>query len=224
MKSTDNVLTKLPYFAELVPQVQDEIVRSAIRVCYEPDEVVLLEGMPAKGMYVVEAGWLKVVKTSPEGREQVLRFLGPGEVFNAIGVFAELPISATVIALESATAWMLERESLLRLVDQHPQIAKVIMRSLARRVVHLVSMVEDLSLRTVEARLARYLVEQAETAATVHRQRWATQSEMAARLGTVLDVLNRALHGLADQGLIRVERHQIQILNMEGLREKAMLT
>jgi CRP-like cAMP-binding protein len=91
-------------------------------------------------------------------------------------------------------------------------------------VVHLVSMVEDLSLRSVEARLARYLIEQAETATTVHRQRWATQSEMAARLGTVLDVLNRALNRLADEGLIRVERHQIHILDMDALREKAMLT
>jgi CRP-like cAMP-binding protein len=224
MEPTETILKTLPYFAELEPGVQDAIARSAFRARFGRDEVVQLEGTPTTGMVVVESGWLKVVKSSLEGREQILRFLGPGEAFNAIGIFADLPNSATVVALEPTTVWVLERHTLLGLLDRYPQMAKVIMQSLARRVVHLVSMVEDLSLRSVEARLARYLIEQAETATTVHRQRWATQSEMAARLGTVLDVLNRALNRLADEGLIRVERHQIHILDMDALREKAMLT
>jgi CRP-like cAMP-binding protein len=224
MEPTETILTTLPYFAGLEPAVQEAIARSAFRARYGRDEVVQLEGTPTMGMVVVESGWLKVIKSSLEGREQILRFLGPGEAFNAIGIFADLPNPATVVALEPTTVWVLERHTLLALLDRYPQMAKVIMQSLARRVVHLVSMVEDLSLRSVEARLARYLVERAETATTVHRQHWATQSEMAARLGTVLDVLNRALHRLVDEGLIRVERRQIHILDMDALREKAMLT
>jgi CRP/FNR family transcriptional regulator len=224
MEPTEKNLTSLPYFAELEPAVQAAIARSAFRARYGREEVVLIEGTPTTGLYVVESGWLKVVKSSPQGREQILRFLGPGEAFNAIGIFADLPNPATVVALEPTTVWVLERDTLLALIDRYPQMAKVIMQSLARRVAHLTVMVEDLSLRSVEARLARYLIEQAETSATVHRQRWATQSEMAARLGTVLDVLNRAMHRLADEGMIRVERHQIHILDMDGLRAKAMLT
>ena len=80
---------------------------------------------------------------------------------------------------------------------------------------HLLDLVEDLSLRTIEARLARTLLERA-TAGTLHRHRWATQTEMAARLGTVPDVLSRALRKLADEGLVQVSRHQIQILDREG--------
>ena len=75
-------------------------------------------------------------------------------------------------------------------------------------------------LRSVEARLARLLLEQAE-GESVQRRRWATQSEMASRLGTVPDVVNRALRKLAEQGLIHVERHQIQILDQEGLQAVA---
>ena len=224
MEPTETILETLPYFAELEPGVQEAIARSAFRARFGRDEVVQLEGTPTTGMYVVENGWLKVVKSSLEGREQILRFLGPGEAFNAIGIFADIPASATVIALEPSEVLVLERETLLSLINRHPQMAKVIMQSLARRVVHLVSMVEDLSLRTVEARLARYLLEQAEDATTIERQRWATQSEMAARLGTVLDVLNRALHRLADEGLIEVARHQIRILDVAGLKDRAMLT
>lgn len=222
MESMREMLASVPYFGELEPSALEALARMAVRRRYSQDEVVLLEGAPASAMYLVEDGWLKVVKVSVEGREQILRFLGPGEVFNAVGIFADLPNTATVVALEPAVLWVLDRERLLQVLDRHPEVARIIMQGLARRVVHLVSMVEDLSLRSVEARLARYLVEAAEGTDAVPRQRWATQTELAARLGTVLDVLNRALHRLADEGLIRVERHQIEILDPAGLRAKAM--
>ncbi len=83
-------------------------------------------------------------------------------------------------------------------------------------------MVEDLSLRSVEARLARLLLAQTHTN-ILPRHRWATQAEIASRLGTVPDVINRALRSLAQEGLIKVERHQIQLLNKAGLETKAGL-
>jgi CRP/FNR family transcriptional regulator len=93
-------------------------------------------------------------------------------------------------------------------------------KDLASKVMHLVQMVEDLSLRSVEARLARLLLEQA-VGEVLLRQRWDTQSEMAARLGTVPDMVNRALRKLVEDRLILVERHQIQILDREGLKVAA---
>lgn len=217
-----DTFSSVPYFADLDADALRSIAGTVIRRNYKPDQVVFLEGEPCAGLYLVEDGWLKAVKVSAEGREQVLRFIGPGEAFNEIGVFADTHNPATVVALEPATIWMIRRESMLRLLEEQPGVARSVIQNLARRVFHLVSLVEDLSLRTVEARLARHLLERAEASA-VQRERWATQAEMAARLGTVLDVLNRALHGLADDGLIEIERHQIQILDREGLREKAML-
>ncbi len=216
------IVSSVPYFADLEADLLNSVAQAAIRRDYGSDQVIFLEGQPCTGLYLVESGWLKVVKASVEGREQVLRFIGPGEVFNEIGVFADTHNPATVIALEPATVWIIHRESMLQLLEKQPGIVRSVIQNLARRVFHLVSLVEDLSLRTVEARLARHLLERAEASA-VPRKRWATQTEMAARLGTVLDVLNRALHGLADEGLIEIERHQIQILDREGLREKAML-
>lgn len=94
------------------------------------------------------------------------------------------------------------------------------MKDLAGRVQHLIRLVEDLSLRSVEARLARLLLEQAQ-GESVTRRRWATQAEMAARIETVTDVLNRALRKLAEEGMILVERHQIQILDRDGLALKS---
>ena len=215
-------LSALLYFAELDPATLKTVAQTAIRREYETGQVVFWEGEPCAGLYVVQGGWLKVVKLSPDGREQVLRIVSAGETFNEVSVFTTAPNPATVVALEPSTVWIIQRKVMLRLLDQHPGMARCILQNLAEHVLYLVSLIEDLSLRTVEARLARHLLERA-TEGTLPRRRWATQAEMAARLGTVLEVLNRALQRLVAEGLIEVERHQIRIVDREGLEARAML-
>ncbi|NJN43837.1 MAG: Crp/Fnr family transcriptional regulator [Anaerolineae bacterium] len=196
--------------------MQAQVARLAFRREYNSEQTIFWEGDPCHGLYIVETGWLKVFKLSPAGREQVLHFLGPGETFNALSVFTGAPNPATVVALESSVVWLIRRETMLQLLDEHPPLARLVIQDLADRLLHMMSLVEDISLRTVEARLARFLLEQS-AGETIQRQRWATQAEMASRLGTVPDVLNRALRKLAEEGLIEVSRHQIQILNPDGL-------
>ena len=218
-----NALSSVPYFTRLDPVLIETIARQMKIEHFDAGQVVFLEGDRDVALNVVHTGWLKAVKTSPDGREQILQFIGPGEVFNAISVFVESANSATVIALEPTTIWFIQQDVILKLLDQHPEIGRIIIQRLAERVQQLIQMVEDLSLRTIEARLARYLIEQS-TEDQLARPRWATQAEMANRLGTVPDVLNRALRNLAKEDLIRVERHQIQILDLHGLEVKAGLS
>lgn len=217
-----DLLSSIPYFVHVDANTLAAIAQSAVRMSYQANQVVLMEGEPSSGLFVVQEGWLKSVKTSPEGREQVMRVVGPGDVFNAIGALASPTNPGTVIALETATVWILQRETLLRLLDEYPDLAWMMIQALAERVQRLMSQVEDLSLRSVEARLARLLLEEA-TEESFERRRWDTQSEMAARLGTVLDVLNRALRRLAADNVIKVERQRIIILDQERLTEIADL-
>lgn len=180
--------------------------------------MVLIEGEPCAGLYIVESGWLKAIKIGLDGREQALQTLKPGDVFNAISVFTDALNQATVAALETSAVWMVRREVLLNLLEEHPPLARQMIQELAGKVLqYLIRLVEDLSLRSVEARLTRLLLEQAE-GESVQRRRWATQAEMASRLGTVPDVVNRALRKLSEKEIIHVERHQIQILDKEGLK------
>ena len=215
-------LEAVSYFSELDRSSLQSIAKAAVRHDYDAGQVAFVEGDACAGLYFVQDGWLKIVRLSSDGREQILRVVGPGEVCNEVGVFACRPNPATGIALDETSVWIIESETILRLLDQIPGLACTVTRGLAERVLHLLDLVEDLSLRTIEARLARILLERA-TAGTLHRYRWATQTEMAARLGTVPDVLSRALRKLADEGLVRVSRHQIQILDREGLRRKAQV-
>jgi CRP/FNR family transcriptional regulator len=213
-----DILKAVSYFSSLNDAALNLVAQSAIRRVYDAEQVILIEGEPCTGLYVVESGWLKAVKIGLDGREQVLQALKAGDVFNGISVFTDVPNQATVTALETSIVWIVQREALLMLMDEHPALARHVVKDLAGRVMHLIRMVEDLSLRSVEARLARLLLEQSD-GESVQRRRWATQAEMASRLGTVPDVLNRALRKLAEEGIIHVERHQIQILDKERLKE-----
>jgi CRP/FNR family transcriptional regulator len=151
-----------------------------------------------------------------DGREQILQLLGKGDVFNAVSVFIGVPNPASVTALESTRLWMIRRDVMLKLLDSHPDMARPIIQDLAGRVTHLIALVEDLSLRTVEARLARLILELSD-GDKVHRKKWATQAELASRLGTVPDVVSRTLRKLSDRGLIQMGRPEIQILDRPKL-------
>lgn len=222
LPSDPRLFAAVSYFAGLDQATLASLASLSVDRCYTAGQVVLLEGEPCTGLSIIESGWLKVVKIGLDGREQVLQILQPGETFNMISVFTDSPNQATVTALEPARVWTVPRDVLLRLLDEQPGFARQVIADLAGRVMHLVRMVEDLSLRPVEARLARLLLEQAR-GAVVTRRRWATQAEIAARLGTVPDVVNRLLRKLAAAGLIQVERQQIRLLDAEKLRQVAQI-
>ncbi|MBX7212989.1 MAG: Crp/Fnr family transcriptional regulator [Thermoflexales bacterium] len=213
-------LARLPEFHDLGEAALIELAQGASWREYVPDEVVFLEGDPAAGLFLLSFGWLKVVKGSAEGREQVLRLLGPGETFNEIGAFTRRPTPATAIALEHAGAWQLRQNAVMDLARREPDLAQRMIESMADRIVDLVNLVADLSLRTVSGRLARLLIEDA-VGDVVARRRWETQGELASRLGTVPDVVQRALRGLEAERLIATSRQEIRILNRAGLEKLA---
>jgi CRP/FNR family transcriptional regulator len=209
-----------PFFKGLDEQTLNDLARDAVWREHAAGEVIFLEGDASPGLYHLHSGWLKAVKTSPEGREQVLRFIGPGETFNEIGAFANQPNPATAIALEAAGVWLLRREAVVRVLRERPEVATRVIENMATRVIDLVNLVADLSLRPVTARLARLLLDGA-TGDVLHRPRWYTQAELAARLGTVPDVIQRAMRGLEAEGIITVERQLIRIRNRAALEKLA---
>lgn len=206
--------------AESSAATRDAIFAGAVQRCFQPGEIVFLEGQPCAGLYIVESGWLKGVITSPLGREQVVRLAGPGEMVNETGAVVGGPNLVTFQALEAATVWVIERRRVIALMEDYPDFCKIITRNLAERVVQLLQLVEDLSLCNVEGRLARLLLDRS-TEDVVHRRRWSTQAEMAAYIGTTPEVINRVLNDMVAEGLIHVERHKIQIYDRCALERKA---
>ncbi|MDF1519226.1 MAG: Crp/Fnr family transcriptional regulator [Brevefilum sp.] len=183
----------------------------------EKDEIILLEGDLSDQLIFVERGWIKSEKTSKEGRQQTLRFIGPMEVINEYSVFSEEPNAATIIALEKANIYYLNKSDVKVLLVQSSSFARAVIVNLAKRIQILLNHVENLSLYSVEQRLARYLLDEAKDG-IVRRQTWKTQAEIAAHLGTVVDVVNRILQKFERQGLISISRKQFKILDNDSLK------
>jgi len=211
-------LRLIPYFKGFDDSMLDDLARDSVWREYNSGEVVFFEGDESLGLHYLQSGWLKVVKTSLEGREQVLTFLSAGETFNEIGALANRPNPATAIALEPAGVWLLRRDTIRRLMRERPDFVERVIENMSDRVVELVTLVADLSLRSVTGRLARLLLDDAE-GDVLHRPRWYTQAELASRLGTVPDVVQRAMRGLEVDGVISVERHQIKIRDRAALEK-----
>lgn len=205
-------LRSQPYFKTLAEDDLKKLVRTLIERTYDKDEIVFLEGEPCQGLYIVREGMVKVYKLSSEGREQILAFSGAGRSFNEVAVFDGGPSPANVSASEPTTVWIVPRTAIINLIEQNPQVALAIIQNLGTRLRHLVGLVEDLSLRQVTARLAKLLLETAS-----QQEHVLTQQEMAARLGTVREMIGRSLRQLEARGFISIEHGRIVIVDREGL-------
>jgi CRP/FNR family transcriptional regulator len=177
---------------------------------------VLLEGAASSVLYVVQAGRVKLFKTSPKGREQVLRLLRPGEMFNEVAVFDEGPNPASAQAIVDCRLFLLRRRDLLRFMSERPSIAIAVTRSFARRLREALELVEDLAFRDVTSRVAKILLN-GQTGAP--RAPWLTQELLAAMAGSRREVVGRALKALSQEGAIRLERGRIHVLD-RGLLER----
>ena len=220
MAVTIQTLSKLSFFSRLDNDVLSEIAPYIQERTFSPGQVVILEGEPCQAAYFVARGVVRTHRLSPEGREHVLAYLGPGEPFSLVPALDGGPHLAAVDAVTDTTLYTIPCERFQRIMRDHPEVALAVMEHLAAEVRRLSDMVEDLALHTVRTRLARFLLSQAD--GTQPSIRW-TQEEVAAQIGTVRDVVGRALRAFADDGLIRRERGRLVVMDRAGLEREAMM-
>jgi CRP/FNR family transcriptional regulator len=223
------ILSKLPLFSRLGDDALLEIAPYIQERTFSPGQVIVLEGEPCQAVYLVAQGVVRTGRLSPEGREQVLAYLGPGEPFNLVPALDGGPTLATVDAVTDTRLYTISCERLREIMRDHHGVALAVMERLGAEVRRLSDMVEDLALHTVRTRLARFLlthasVELSEVAeGTQPSERW-TQEEIAAQIGTVRDVVGRALRTFADDGLIRRERGRLVVVDRARLEHAAMMS
>ena len=216
------LLRRTPYLHS-VPASDVQALATRLRERhYQAGDVIFRKGDRSEGLAVVLRGRVRTVTTSPEGREQVLKMFGPGRTFADIAVFDDEPQPAEAIAVLESTVVFIPQAELLDLLRQHPDAAIEVIRLFASRLRAYKQMVEDLSLRTVVARVARLLVDRARGAQTLVEESATsnpeyTQDEIAALVGSVREVVQRALKTLDHAGLIHMTRGRIHIIDVEAL-------
>jgi len=210
-------LKSILYFSDLGLAELESIRKLVFEKTTDRAEMVLLEGESAANLYFVASGAVKVFKTSAEGKEQILSIVRPGESFNDVPIFDGGPNPASARTMGPVLLYGIKKNDMEAILRDHPQIALNVIKVLARRVRHLVSLVEDLSFRRVISRVAKILLEH--IGGEMGRGPRLTQQEMAAMAGTAREVVGRSLKALEEEGAIKVNRHRIVITDKEALQK-----
>ena len=210
-----------PFFDSLARDELTQIAARAVPRAFAAGEMLYLEGEPSAGLWMIERGGIKVYKLNPEGAELILHLLGPGETFNEISAVDGGPNPAHAAAMSDATCWLLPSEVVIEALKLYPGLALAVIGKLAARVRLLVGRMEDLTLYPAAARLARFLLQQAD--APARASAGVTRAAIAAHLATTPETVSRLLRSFEEAGAIRFDRHHIVILNPAVLRAIALL-
>ncbi len=215
------LLLRVPYFAQLPSAALEPLAEQAQQRNFEPGEMIFGETEASGGLWLVEAGSVKIFKLTPDGREHVLHVLGPGDTFNDIAALDGGHNPANAGAASRVRAWVIPTTVLQAALSSDHSLALAVIAGLAQRVRHLVDQIEDLALRSVTGRLARFILEQAENPALAAPA--VTRALIAAHLATTPESVSRALRVLEQSGAIRFDRHRILITKADLLRDLALI-
>jgi len=205
-------LDKVELFAGLDAAQLEQLARSAQLRTYARGTIIVSEGDPALGLFVVQQGALKVYLMDEHGREVTLSLLHPGDYFGELALLDEAPRSASVATLERSELLQISRAAFLGLLDSHPTCARVLMRNLVARIRSLTDNVRALALVDVFGRIARLF----ESLAVPHEDHWVierklTQQDIANLVGASREMVNRILRDLVIGGYITMDHHQIAL-------------
>ncbi len=210
-KQKIRVLRGNEYFDDLPEPMLKDIAEHMHMREYQRGEVLFWEGDPCDGLFIVEQGSAKIFRLSPQGRQYIVRILQEGDTFAEVPAFDEGTNPVNVEALETTRMWVINSKKLHELVMAHPMFAQKVLVNFGRMLRGMVRMVSEMAFYQVTHRLARLIAEMPQDKSAPH---W-TQEQLAARLGTVREVVARSMKELERSGAIRVEDKRIQIMNRE---------
>lgn len=217
-------LQKVPLFADLSDTEIKFLAQRAVPRQFSPGELIFSEGEPCAGLWVIEAGRVRIFKSSPTGREQVLAIEAPGNSVAELPVFDGGNYPASAAAVDDTTLLFVSKQEFHSLCLVHPKVALKVLRVVGKRLRTLVAIIEELSFTTVRSRLISLLLRLArqgsKTAAGVEIQLPASNQELAAQIGTVRELVSRNMSRLQAEGLIRIEGRSVIIPDLPALESQ----
>lgn len=218
------VLRKVSLFSSLSEQEFAFLASHLLQRKYSSGELIFSEGDVCAGLYVVQAGNVRIFKSSAGGREQVLSIDGPGSSIAELPVFDGGSYPASAQAVSDCTLLFFSRQDFQTLCMQHPEVALKVLKVVGARLRRLVGIIEELSFTTVRHRLIALLVQLGKTEGIRDHNRDAValtlpsnNSELAAQIGTVRELVSRNLSRLQAEGLIEVDNRKLEIPSLQRL-------
>src|SRR5262245_16285445 len=209
-------LRSIPMLRSASPPVLDEILGSCSERVLMRGEALFLQGDAPKGLLVLWRGAVKIYKLGDGGREQILEIEGPGRSVAELPLFDGMPYPASCAAVEDSVVLVLPVAAFNRLLEREPTVSRAVIASLSQRLRRMVALVEEISLKDVRQRLVDLLVELSEGRDEFDLP--LNNQELAARIGTVREIVSRTMSRLAQEGVVRLDGRRITIIDPRRLR------
>ena len=223
--STD-LLKRCPLFAGLKEEDLKRIRAIASLRQIGKKEILFSDGEAAKGFYVILSGKVKLYKVSPEGKEQILHVVSAPDAFAEAALFLEGTYPAFGEALTDCQLLFFPKRDFLQLIEKNPQLSINMIVTLSHYLKRFAGLIEELSLKEVSSRIAKYLVDLSlklskEGKSSKEVELDLSKTQLALKLGTISETLSRTLAKMKAKGIIEVKKNRIIILNREALEELA---
>jgi CRP/FNR family transcriptional regulator, cyclic AMP receptor protein len=216
---------QVSFFTDL-PEEEIQALSSATkRRTFRSGEVIFHRDDPGQVLYMIKEGKVKICIISPDGQEVSLAVLGKGEYFGEFALLDGLPRSTDAVALEKVECYTLQRSDFLNAIQKNPKIAILVLEALSKRLRATDNMVEDLIFLDVYGRVAKKLLELADTHGVKTEEGVVidlrlTQQELASMVGASRESVNKVLGYFTDKKFISTDKHRITIHRVNDLKRR----
>lgn len=224
MKEETTLLAQVPLFAALKEAHLAELAGKLTLRNYEMGTTIFNRDDRGSMLYIIRNGQVKISAPSPEGEEVILAMMTDGDFFGELSILDLKPRSATATAMETTSAFTLDRDDFLDAVNTEPDLAIQILAALSERLRRTNLLLEDAFFLDLPTRLAKRLLELAkrhglETDRGLKIDMRLTQHDLANVVGASHKSVKRLLGDLQDQELIFIDKNNIYILRLDELRQ-----
>ncbi len=221
-----DLLKRCPLFAGLRDDELKKIRAIASLRHLGKKEILFSDGEATKGFYVVLSGKVKLFKVSSEGKEQILHVVSAPDAFAEAALFLEGTYPAYAETLVESQLLFFPKRDFIQLIERNPQLSINMIITLSHYLKKFASLIEELSLKEVSSRIAKYLVDLAVKLSKEGKNPKevdldVSKTQLALKLGTISETLSRTLAKMKSKGVIDVQKNRIRILNREALEELA---
>jgi CRP/FNR family transcriptional regulator len=218
-----NFITTISLFQNLEEKNYQDLSGIVHTRKYKKGEIIFSEYDDADGFYVAITGRVKIYKSSPEGKEQILHIFGPGDPFGEIAVFTGKNFPASAQTLENSETLFFPKNAFIGLIKKDPALSLNMLSVLSMRLKRFSSLIEDLSLKEVPGRLAAYLLYLSDRNDSCDELILdISKSQLASILGTIPETLSRILAKMTRENLIESDgKRKFLIKDRDSLIELA---
>ncbi len=207
----------VPIFSSLSHEEMMEVAGITAEKTFEKGEMIYSAGDKRKRLYVIHKGKVKVTRISESGKEQIIRILGPGEFLGELSLFSVDPLTDNSEAIEKVNVCVIDGQHIKELMTKHPSISFKVMDELSKRLAKAENLIENISLRGAEKRLADMLISLGDDKGKVVLKM--SKRDLASHLGMSQETLSRKLSHFQDLRLIKLSgQRQILLLDLQGLK------